>query len=81
MSHQLYVRSKRQARLHTPIVGALRLPFRYGIALLVTKLRGFEGVLSKRRDTPHRLGECRDWRKGKTVGRANRERWRLFEGN
>lgn len=36
--------------------------------------------LSKRR-APYRSGECRDWRKVKTIAwrEANRERWRLFE--
>jgi hypothetical protein len=39
------------------------------------------GVASKWCDT--RLGECKDWRKVKTVAwrEANRERWRLFESN
>jgi ATP-dependent DNA ligase len=42
---------------------------------------GLEGVVSKRRDTPYRSGECRDWMKVKTMAwrEANRERWRLFE--
>ena len=33
------------------------------------------------RDAPYRSGECRDWRKVKTLARreANRERWRLFD--
>jgi ATP-dependent DNA ligase len=42
---------------------------------------GLEGIVSKRRATPYRSGECRDWRKVKTVAwrQANRERWRLLE--
>ena len=41
----------------------------------------FEGVVSKRRDAPYRYGECRDWRKVKTLvwREANKERRRLFE--
>jgi len=40
-----------------------------------------EGVVSKRKASPYRSGECRDWRKIKTRTwrEANRERWRLFE--
>ena len=40
-----------------------------------------EGIVSKRRTAPYRSGECRDWRKVKTVAwrEANRERWRRFE--
>jgi hypothetical protein len=36
-----------------------------------------EGVVSKRRLAPYRSGECRDWRKVKTVTsrEANRECW------
>jgi len=67
-------------------VGALRLslsePFANGLALLrVAEQRSLEGIVSKRRDAPYRSGECRDWRKVKTVAwrEANRERWRLFE--
>jgi len=47
----------------------------------VAEKRGLEGIVSKRRDAPYRSGECRDWRKVKTVAwrEANRERWRLFE--
>ena len=79
---------KRQARLQAllerfdcPAV----LPsesFEDGLALLrVAEQRGLEGVVSKRRDAPYRSGECRDWRKIKTMAwrEANRERWRLFE--
>ena len=29
--------------------------------------RGLEGIVSKRRDAPYRSGECRDWRKVKTL--------------
>jgi ATP-dependent DNA ligase len=47
----------------------------------VAEERGLEGIVSKRRDAPYRSGECRDWRKVKTLvwREANRERWRLFE--
>jgi bifunctional non-homologous end joining protein LigD len=61
---------------------SLSEPFEDGLALLrVAEERGLEGVVSKRRDAPYRSGECRDWRKVKTVAwrEANRERWRLFE--
>jgi bifunctional non-homologous end joining protein LigD len=53
-----------------------------GAKLLATAERiGLEGIVSKRRTAPYRSGECRDWRKVKTVAwrEANRERWRLFE--
>jgi hypothetical protein len=53
-----------------------------GLALLqAAEKRGLEGVVSKRCDAAYRSGECRDWRKVKTVAwrEANRERWRLFE--
>jgi len=42
---------------------------------------GLEGVVSKRRSAPYRSGECRDWRKVKTLAwrEANRERWKLFD--
>ena len=79
---------RRQARLQAllerfgcPIV-SLSEPFEDGLALLrVAEERGLEGIVSKRRDTPYRSGECRDWRKVKTDAwrAANRERWRLFE--
>jgi bifunctional non-homologous end joining protein LigD len=79
---------KRQARLQallerfgSPAV-TLSEPFEDGLALLrVAEERGLEGIVSKRRDAPYRSGECRDWRKVKTVAwrEANRERWRLFE--
>jgi ATP-dependent DNA ligase len=57
-------------------------PFEDGLALLhAAEERRLVGVASKRRDAPYRSGECRDWRKVKTVAwrEANRERWRLFE--
>ena len=79
---------RRQARLQAllerfgcPVV-SLSEPFEDGLALLrVAEERGLEGIVSKRRDTPYRSGECRDWRKVKTDAwrAANRERWRLFE--
>ena len=76
---------KRQARLQAllerfgcPAV-TLSEPFDDGLALLrVAKERGLEGIVSKRRDAPYHSGECRDWRKVKTVA-WNRERWRSFE--
>jgi len=79
----------RQARLQALLerfsyqVVSLSEPFEDGLALLrVAEERGLEGVVSKRRDAPYRSGECRDWRKVKTLAwrEANRERWRLFEG-
>ena len=79
---------KRQARLQAllerfgcPAV-SLSEPFEDGLPLLrVAEERGLEGIVSKRRDAPYRSGECRDWRKVKTLvwREANRERWRLFE--
>jgi len=41
-----------------------------------------EGIVSKRRDSSYKSGECKAWRKVKTSAwrEANRERWRLFEG-
>jgi ATP-dependent DNA ligase len=41
-----------------------------------------EGIVSKRRAAPYRSGECRDWRKVKTIAwlKASWERWWLFEG-
>jgi len=53
-----------------------------GLALLrAAEQRALEGVVSKRCDATYRAGECRDWRKVKTVAwrEANRERWQLFE--
>jgi len=61
---------------------SLSEPFEDGLALLrVAEQRDLEGVVSKRRDAPYRSGECRNWRKVKTIAwrEANRERWRLFE--
>jgi len=79
---------KRQARLRVllersgcPAV-SLSEPFEDGPALLrVAEQRGLEGIVSKRRDSPYRSGECRDWRKVKTLAwrEANRKRRRLFE--
>jgi bifunctional non-homologous end joining protein LigD len=79
---------KRQARLQVLLerfgcsaVSASET-FADGIALLrVAEQRGFEGVVSKRRDAPYRSDDCRDWRKVKTAAwrEANKERWRLFE--
>ena len=54
-----------------------------GPKLLATAERmRLEGIVSKRRTAPYRSGECRDWRKVKTIAwrEANRERWRMFEG-
>jgi bifunctional non-homologous end joining protein LigD len=53
-----------------------------GVKLLEAAERhGLEGIVSKRRSSPYRSGECRDWRKVKTAAwrEANRERWRMFE--
>jgi ATP-dependent DNA ligase len=53
-----------------------------GLALLrAAEEHRLEDVVSKRRDPPYRSGDCRDWRKVKTMAwrEANRERWRLFE--
>ena len=49
--------------------------------LAVAEQHGLEGIVSKRTTAPYRSGECRDWRKIKTVAwhEANRERRRLFE--
>jgi len=79
---------KRQARLQAllerfgrPAV-SLSEPFEDGQALLrVAEQRGLEGIVSKLRASPYRSGECRDWRKVKTLAwrEANKERWRLFE--
>ena len=79
---------KRRARLAAlldrfgcPAV-SLSESFEDGLALLrVAEERGLEGIVSKRRDAPYRSGNCRDWRKIKTVTwrEATRERWRIFE--
>jgi ATP-dependent DNA ligase len=47
----------------------------------VAERHRLEGLVSKRGDAPYRSGQCRGWRKVKTVAwrEANRERWRLFE--
>jgi ATP-dependent DNA ligase len=53
-----------------------------GVKLLqVAERMKLEGVVSKRRGTAYRSGDCRDWRKVKTTAwrEANRERWRMFE--
>jgi bifunctional non-homologous end joining protein LigD len=56
--------------------------FADGVKLLqVAERMKLEGVVSKRRGTAYRSGDCRDWRKVKTTAwrEANRERWRMFE--
>jgi bifunctional non-homologous end joining protein LigD len=53
-----------------------------GLALLqAVENHRLEGLVSKRRSSPYRSGECRDWLKVKTAAwyEANRERWRMFE--
>ena len=53
-----------------------------GVKLLKTAERVLlEGIVSKRRNSHYRSGDCRDWVKIKTENwrAANRERWRLFE--
>jgi ATP-dependent DNA ligase len=42
---------------------------------------GFEGILSKRRESAYRPGPTRDWLKIKTASwrAANRDRWELFD--
>ena len=68
-------------RFDCPAV-SLSEPFEDGLALLrVAEARGLEGVVSKRRSAPYRSGECRDWRKVKTVAwrETNKERWRIFD--
>ena len=76
--------AKRQACLPALLerFGCPAVSLEDGLALLrVAEERGFEGVVSQRRDAPYRSGECRDWRKVKTAAwrEANRERWRPFE--
>jgi bifunctional non-homologous end joining protein LigD len=78
--------SKRKATRDSPapVVSCLHLvaTFPDGAKLLDSAERlGLEGIVSKRRAAPYRSGECRDWRKIKTVAwrEANRERWRMFE--
>ena len=56
--------------------------FADGVKLLqVAERMKLEGVVSKRRGTAYRSGDCHDWRKVKTTAwrEANRERWRMFE--
>jgi bifunctional non-homologous end joining protein LigD len=70
--------------LHRSKVDCLHLvaTFPDGAKLLASAERKkLEGIVSKRRSSPYRSGECKDWRKIKTVAwrAANRERWRLFE--
>jgi len=79
---------KRQDRLQA-LLALLDCPpvrasesFADGVKLLrVAERMKLEGVVSKRRGTAYRSGDCRDWVKVKTaVWRdANRERWRMFE--
>ena len=51
--------------------------------LAAAEKHGLDGIVSKRRMSPYRSGECRDWCKVKTAAwrEANRERWRMFECN
>jgi bifunctional non-homologous end joining protein LigD len=83
-----YGLEKRQARLQAllerfdcPAVLPSKA-FDDGEALLrVAEKHKLEGVVSKRRGSAYRSGNCRDWVKVKTSTwrEANRERWRLFE--
>ena len=69
------------ARFDSPAVKASEA-FADGVALLrAAEKHELEGVVSKRRGTADKSGDCRDWRKVKTNARreANRERWRMFE--
>jgi bifunctional non-homologous end joining protein LigD len=81
----LYQRKLRLARLVARSdVPCLHLvdAFHAGVKLLKTAERMLlEGIVSKRRNSVYRSGECRDWVKIKTESWrvANRERWRLFE--
>jgi bifunctional non-homologous end joining protein LigD len=78
---------KRQARLRA-LVRDLDCPavlasesFDDGEALMRSAEKyGPEGVVSKRRESLHRSGPCKDWRKIKTTAwrEANKERRRLF---
>ena len=78
-------RKRRLERLvHRSEIPCLRLvtTFDDGVKLLETAERmQLEGIVSKRRNSAYRSGECRNWRKikTKTWRAANRERWRLFE--
>jgi bifunctional non-homologous end joining protein LigD len=70
--------------LHRSKVDCLHLvaTFPDGAKLLASAERmQLEGIVSKRRSSPYRSGECKDWRKIKTAAwrAANRERWRMFE--
>jgi bifunctional non-homologous end joining protein LigD len=49
--------------------------------LQAAERHGLEGIVSKRRDSPYRSGECRDWVKVKTDAWrvANRDRWRALQ--
>ena len=70
-------------RLDCPVVLPSKA-FDDGLALLLAvEKHRLEGVVSKRRGSAYRSGDCRDWRKVKTATwrEANRERWRLFEGS
>ena len=76
------IRSRRL--LHRSKVDCLHLvaTFADGAKLLASAERmQLEGIVSKRRSSPYRSGECKDWRKIKTAAwrAANRERWRMFE--
>jgi bifunctional non-homologous end joining protein LigD len=70
--------------LHRSKLDCLQLvaTFPDGAKLLASAERmQLEGIVSKRRSSPYRSGECKDWRKIKTAAwrEANRERWRRFE--
>jgi bifunctional non-homologous end joining protein LigD len=57
--------------------------FDNGAALLrAAEGYGLEGIVSKRRGSPYRSGECRDWVKVKTAAwrAANRDRWSRRSG-
>ena len=48
--------------------------------LQAAERHGLEGIVSKRRDSPYRSGECRDWVKVKTdAWRVATDRWRAFQ--
>jgi bifunctional non-homologous end joining protein LigD len=80
--------TSRQARLREAIADLDCPPvvasetFDDGAALLrAAEKHTLEGVVSKRRNTAYRSGDCRDWRKVKTTiwREQNRERWKLFD--
>jgi bifunctional non-homologous end joining protein LigD len=81
----LYQRKLRLARLIARSgIPCLHLveTFDDGAKLLASAERMLlEGIVSKRRNSHYRSGECRDWVKIKTAAwrAANRERWRLFD--